>query len=248
MATSGIPATARHLCLAVVVSAATLCADAASLAADPVKVEMTPDARGAALTIRNDGDQPVVVQTRVMRWTQPDGKDKLEDTRDLLITPPVVEIAPRSAQVLRIGRRVASPAGQETTYRIIAREVLPSTETQRAGLHLAIELSVPLFVTDATVAPTKLEWTARRQGKALFVDGLNTGGRRARLSAVELIDAKGARVGGWSGVTYLLAGARRSFAFDLPANLAAGASLRFRVTSEKGTDEVALLVPGAAKR
>ncbi len=68
-------------------------------------------------------DSPVVVQIRVVRWSQKGGAEQLEDTRELLVTPPVLQIPANSQQIVRVALRREPDGAQELTYRVIFEEV-----------------------------------------------------------------------------------------------------------------------------
>lgn len=237
--------TARQLCLAVVVSALGA-AHGAELAVDPLRITLEPRARSVPITVRNTGDAPVVLQARIRAWSQPEGKDQLDDTRDLLVTPAVVEIPAKGSQTLRIGRRNPAQAGvREQTYRVLLKEVLPETAARGTGLRMALELSLPVFVAEPALGEALLDWQATRDGEAVLFTGTNRGPRHARVALAELHDAKGALIGRWQGVTYLLAGATRSFRFKVkPGTAPVGATVKLRLTTEDGVDEtLATLAP-----
>lgn len=238
--------TARHSCLAVLVCALGYAAGAAELTVDPLRIVLDPKARSVPITVRNAGDTPVVLQARVKAWSQPQGKDQLDDTRDLLVTPAVVEIPAKSSQTLRIGRRVPAQAdAREQTYRVLLKEVLPETGPRGTGLRMALELSLPVFVANESLAEARLDWRATRDAEGALFTGTNLGPRHARISLAELHDGSGALVGRWQGVTYILSGATRSFKFKLkPGTSPAGSPLKLRLTTEDGVDEtLATLAP-----
>jgi fimbrial chaperone protein len=238
-------ATAR-LCLAVAFCALSGIAAAASFSVDPLRIELTPAARGTAISVRNQDSVPVVVQIRVMTWGQPQGKDQLDATRDLLVTPGVVEIPAGATQVLRLGRRVAAELdGKEQTYRVLIREVLPEQPAKGGmALRMALEISVPVFVGDESLAPGALEWQARREPDAVLMVAHNAGGKRVKVTGAELFDAAGRSLGHWQGMTYLLAGATRNFRFKAPATLAVGSAVKLKLTTESGDAEIAAIVAG----
>lgn len=244
--TGGFAKTARHLCLAVSFSAVASTAFGAELSVDPLRLMLDPATRSAPISVRNDDDKPIIVQVRIKAWSQPTGKDQLDDTRDLLVTPAVVEIPAHGSQTLRIGRRVPANAGQrEQTYRILIKEVLPEAKPGATALRMALEISLPVFVAAPTLPPKRVEWQALREGDAIVMRGTNRGARHARFSSAELHDANGKAIGRWQGVTYLLSGATRSFKFNArPGTLPAGAKVTLRMTTEAGSDEtIATLVP-----
>src|SRR6187551_884973 len=55
----------------------------------PVRVELSAADRTQALTVRNEGGEPSVVQVQMLAWSQDSGQDVLQPTTDLLVSPPV---------------------------------------------------------------------------------------------------------------------------------------------------------------
>ena len=97
---------------------------AASLQVAPTSVELQASENGEAVWLSNtDPDKPVRAQVRLFRWTQKDGEETLEPTRDLAISPPLVELAPGARQLVRVIRTGPPPVDDESTYRIIVDEV-----------------------------------------------------------------------------------------------------------------------------
>ena len=96
---------------------------AGSLSVTPVRVELSNAQRSAALTVRNDGDQPSVVQAQLVAWSQESNEDKLDPTVDLLASPPIFTVAPGASQILRVALRRAPDSAVERTYRILVTEV-----------------------------------------------------------------------------------------------------------------------------
>ncbi|MGH6893317.1 MAG: fimbrial biogenesis chaperone, partial [Dongiaceae bacterium] len=214
-------------------------AEAASLSVDPLRLELEPNVRATAITVRNDESRPVVIQARVMAWSQPAGKDQLDETREFLVTPAVVEIPAKGFQVLRIGRRAAAkPGTTEQSFRVLIKEVLSEQGASVGGIRMAMEFSLPIFVDAPTLAPARLSWTAERGLDAVLLTANNSGARRARVSSAELLDADGRSIGHWHGVTYLLAGATRSFRFRADALITDGSPVTLVFTTEAGVEEV----------
>src|SRR5215475_8867520 len=77
-------------------------AAASSISVAPIRVELSSGKRTAVLTVRNQDESPVVVQARPAAWSQRDGEDQLDDTHDLVVTPPIFTIAGKGSQVLRV--------------------------------------------------------------------------------------------------------------------------------------------------
>jgi fimbrial chaperone protein len=236
---AALRATAKF-CLAVAILARAPAAQAAALSVEPLRLELDPAARATAMTVRNDEPTPVVIQARVLAWSQPDGKDRLEETRD----PAIVEIPAKGFQVLRLGRRAGARGPAEATYRVLLKEILPDAPAGSMGVRMAMELSLPLFVSAPGATPARLAWTAEVGPDSVRMTAHNAGGQRARLSSAELLDAQGRSVGRWSGVTYLLAGATRSFRFRSDATLTAGSPVTLLLATESGKEEVRATLVG----
>lgn len=243
--TSAAMCAPARFCLVLATSMFTGAAVAASLSAEPLRLELEPSARSAAITVRNEDATPVVVQARLLAWSQPEGKDALEETREFLVTPAVVEIPAHGFQVLRIGRRTAAPpVDVEQTFRILIKEVLPEPEAGASGVRMAMELSLPLFIAAPAVPPARLTWTAVHEAETVLMTAHNAGSRRARISAAELFDADGRSLGHWRGVTYLLANSTRSFRFRSDASVTVGSAVTLVLTTESGPEEVHAMLAG----
>jgi fimbrial chaperone protein len=112
----------------------------------PIRADLSPGHRTEALTLTNVDDDPVVVQVRVVAWSQRNGEEQLDDTRELLATPPVLQIPAKGEQIIRVAlRREADPV-KELTYRVIFEEIPQAAPVEFTGLRVALRLSVPVFV------------------------------------------------------------------------------------------------------
>jgi len=136
-------------------------AAASTLSVAPIRVELSSAARTAVVTVRNQGDAPVVVQARPAAWSQRDGEDRLEDTRDLLVTPPLFTIPAKGQQVLRIALLRESDASRELDYRLVLSEVPPAVAAETTGLRVALRITLPVFVGAQARATADLAWNHR---------------------------------------------------------------------------------------
>jgi len=127
-------------------------AQAASVGISPVTMEINPLRQLTAVTtLSNQGTEPVEFTAQLLRWSQKDGKEVNEPTRDALVNPPRFTILPGRSQVVRIGLRVR-PSSPEVTYRLLLtqtpRAPKPSatSETTQATITPTYVFSLPLFV------------------------------------------------------------------------------------------------------
>ena len=94
-----------------------------SFEVNPIRVDLAPQERSAALTVKNNGAESVVVQVSVLAWSQQDGRDVLSPTNEVLVSPPIATIAPDKEQIIRVGLRRAPDKERELSYRLFLQEV-----------------------------------------------------------------------------------------------------------------------------
>ncbi len=99
---------------------------AGQLAVEPILLEMNAPSAAGVIKLRNDADVDVIAQTRVLRWTQVDGVEKLEPTTDVVSSPPEVSLAPKVDYVVRVVRVSKQPVRGEESYRVLVDQ-LPSS-------------------------------------------------------------------------------------------------------------------------
>lgn len=177
---------------ALIVSISTLAmpvvAWAGSFTIAPVRVELGPAKRTEALTVRNDEDHPVLIQVKVQAWSQVSGEDRLDDTADALVTPPVFTLPPRGQQVIRVALRRESDPRRELQYRLVLTEVPAAAAADFSGLQVALRLSLPVFVRPSEKVGPTLEWRAtwNDQGQLLVI-ARNSGTAHAQVTDFRLV-------------------------------------------------------------
>ncbi|MES2282992.1 MAG: fimbria/pilus periplasmic chaperone [Pseudomonadota bacterium] len=215
-------------------------AEAAGLQVTPISLDIPAQEQSQAMFLSNSGKTTLRAQVRVQAWTQSGGTEKLEATREIVASPPIVEIAPGARQMVRIVRLQPAPAGQEKTYRLIIDE-LPGTDGAQppaaAGLQFLLRYSVPVFVLpsaaagSAALAPasaangampladvTRLSASVKASGTdASTLVIANNGARRAKISQLAYVDARGQRNILFPGLMgYVLAGQTMQWPLALP--------------------------------
>lgn len=186
--------------------------NAGSLSVTPVRIELASAQRSVALTVRNDGDQPTVVQAQLVAWSQADDEDAYEPTTDILASPPIFTVAPGASQILRIALRRAPDAARERSYRIFVTEVPGKPQPDFTGTQFALKISLPIFV-DASGAKTspQLEWSGARTAKGeLALTAANTGAKHIQVQAVEVMKEGSDPDARFAGPWYILPGQRRT--------------------------------------
>ena len=222
-------------------------AHASSFSVNPVRVTLSAKQPVAAITVRNSGTEPTVVQLQTTVWSQDAGQDVLNVSPDLLATPPIFTIPAGATQIVRIGLRGPRPASAEATYRLILREVPPAKPLQQ-GLRVALEINMPVFIVPPTPVAAQLQWrAARAEDGNVRVYATNHGNAHVQLGKLEV--AAGGKVIGTRDIAqYVLPGNTRSWLVDAKNAPAAGAKLHISTTSDSGDfqSDVALEIETAA--
>jgi fimbrial chaperone protein len=213
-------------------------AGAASLSVDPVRIELSPQQQTAAITVRNDSDQPASIQIQAVAWSQHDGKDVYTPTRELLVAPPIVTIAPRSEQVIRAALRRQADAANELTYRVYLQELAPPPAPGFTGLQVALRIGLPVFVKPqkGSAAPNMVWRIARVRDDSLKVTLQNQGNAHVQVSDFALYVPGGDKpVAGESASSYVLAGRVREWLLktDLFEKITGG-RLRLKAYTDAG--------------
>lgn len=135
-------------------------AQAGSFTVTPLRVVLTAASTTGTLVIENGADEPVLMQSQPMAWSQVNGRDVLEETRELLVSPPIFRVGARSAQTVRVGLMGQAHASRQLTYRLLLQEVPPPLKPGRQAIGVALQLSLPVFVASREPASQRLRWQA----------------------------------------------------------------------------------------
>lgn len=240
---------------------ATLCAiqsiasaQAAGLQVTPTGVTLSARQSADGLWLSNSSSEPLHAQVRAYRWSQAGDEDRLEPTRDLIVSPPALQLPPGERQLVRVIRAGPPPADGEASYRVIVDELpVPALGDSRAarGLRFVLQYSLPVFLLPASPAASNAG-APPLDAKLVATSGVwrlqiaNRGDRHAQLADLNLIDRTGRRHTIGEGLAgYVLPGQQRSWPLPQglhPTSLDAGA-IDVRVNGERL--ERALHLPGA---
>lgn len=208
-------------------------APAAGLQVAPIVLEIGSTETSTVLWLSNTGADALQAQIRVMAWTQVDQQERLEPTRDLVASPPMLEVAAGARQLVRIVRPAGvAPAERERSFRLMVDELPGQQKAGQGGVQFLMRYSVPVFIAPAgPAAAAQLHWHLSTQPPALEVG--NTGDVRAQLSEVELVGAGAAPIVLSSGLLgYVLAGAQMRWPLPPDRAVPADAQLRARINGE----------------
>lgn len=210
--------------LAILMLASALPADAGIFSVSPVRIFMTPRDRAVAITLTNEGDTEVALQADINAWTQKaDGTDELVLTEDLILAPPIIKLAPKGRQVVRLALLRPHDASRQLTYRMIVREVPEATAPKSGSMEvpIALALSMPVFITPPIAKREVSCEAARGDGQGLQAVCRNTGSAYAQIREAT-IRRSGATVARFEGGNYILPGVRKTIPLKTEAAVPPG--------------------------
>jgi len=211
---------ASQVALFVGLAALALGAVAGSFQVNPVRVELRNGATSGAVVIRNDGTEPVVVQTSILAWAQADGKDVYSPTREALATPPVATIPPGGEQIVRVGLRRPPDRTREVAFRLYLQEIPGPPQPGFQGLQVALRIGLPVFVDPLTAVTRDFEWSAVRAADGQIKVMLrNRGNVHLQVYDLALRTDAAEPIAGESQLTYVLAGETREWLLPLRRTL-----------------------------
>lgn len=212
-----------------------------SFSISPVRIELSPQDTTAAVTVTNTGDEPASIQLRVFNWRQEANEDRLDPTRDLIATPPLFTIPPGESQIVRVGLRRPPQSAVEVPFRAIFEEIPGPPRPQSApGLRINLRISVPVFYSPKEELKAVLAWRLSRTlpGKMLLTVR-NSGEASAQIGELALARAGDAKpFVEQKNFAYVLPGAERSFALEVPAAESNNTKLQLRTTLDGQRAEI----------
>lgn len=120
----------------------------------PVQLQLNNDEKSIALWVENQGQSEQVLQARAFSWIQRNGEELLEKQNSLVISPPIIKIAPGKKQLIRVMNKTPAQPGKLLTYRIILDEIPKKSSIKKAdesenlnqGIKFQFRYSLPLFI------------------------------------------------------------------------------------------------------
>lgn len=211
----------------------------------PINPVIESGQRASALWLENRGSVAAHLQLRLFEWTQQDNENSYAEQREVIGSPPMMQIAPGQKQFVRLTRLNPFPAGVERAYRIVIDEVPVNsgdTPDEGHGVNFQMRYSVPLFVygeglvgrpqlqgksrQDAERA-SGLQWSVVTLAGKPYVELRNQGSMHARLTHVSLEEGKRKAVVSDGLLGYVLAGS--VMRWPLPEGAPRGGELRARI-------------------
>lgn len=229
---------AGYLCPAALIALAAFRADAAAFFVSPIRVELSADRPTAAMSVQNDSDETLVIQAQPIAWSQSDGQEIYDQTGDLIVTPAIFSVAPRSNQVVRVGLRRPVTSASEISYRLSLQEVA-QPQVQATGVQMLLNIVLPVFVTPASAAAAHLTWEAMRSAdNSLTVRTRNDGNAHIQIYSYKLLDsASELPLATQSTPAYVLPGQNRQWQLKPDVQLP-GPNRKLRLVAQTDAGEI----------
>ncbi|MFU8866012.1 MAG: molecular chaperone [Rhodobacterales bacterium] len=162
-------------------------ANADGLRVSPTTLEVVAPGAATALTLINQGRTPVTVQARVFRWIQRDGREFYEPTNDVVVSPPMTQLAPGTQQAIRVVRTSRQPVQAEETYRVYIDQIRSRTQGQGGTVSFTSRLRIPVFFVAPTARPPQVQWSFHGTGAQAVLQARNLGDVRLRIADLRVM-------------------------------------------------------------
>lgn len=178
----------------------------------PISIDVAAPAATTSINIKNTGKTMMTVQARLFRWSQGKKGEQFHNTRNVVVSPPIVKLRPGKSAVVRIVRISKNPIKSEESYRLIIDELPPKVNTDQSMIRMVMRYSVPVFFGPQSRAKPKTSWKVVQQKGRLVVAAANYGNKRVKLSKMKVIDSRGRSVSFGAGLNgYVLGRSAKNF-------------------------------------
>jgi len=188
----------------------------------PIRLDLGRDAKSGAVTVFNESEERLQLQMKAFEWTQDgEGKDRYEETGDILFFPRIMIFDKQGEKILRAGIK-ATALAREKTYRLFVEEIPEPIKAEGARVAIAIRFALPIFVKPLK-EETRGEITGLSMSGGVVTAAVKNSGNVHLFVRTVLVQGKdGAgklvltkELSGW----YLLAGAQRVHTAEVPADV-----------------------------
>ncbi len=155
----------------------------------PVRVDLGSRQPAAQLVVSNPTPRAMLIQADAFAWSQSKDNESLDPSGNLIVNPPIFELAPGAQQVVRVGLRRAIEAGVEVPYRIWLTQVATPGDPTDTGVQMLLRVSLPVFVTGSGTGAPQAVWQRNAADGAVELG--NSGARHLHVRALRLV-AEGA--------------------------------------------------------
>jgi len=200
---------------------------AGSFRITPLRVQFDANNPTTQLSIENNSEQTVTLQTTVMRWQQDGDQDNLTPSNDIFVSPPILMLKPGGRQVIRLRHMPDMPA-EEKAYRLYLQDTAARAR-QSGGANMAVRIGLPVFVSPENIEPAPRVSTRYQNGiwqvrvsnlgsanfRVIGLDAFRSSADPDDLKKDDLLEQSTQPV---QGFPYVFAGQAREWHVKAPAN------------------------------
>jgi len=223
---------AKSMCLAAVFFSGYV--QSAEFSVNPVRIYIDNNVKSGSLVVQNMGDQVVTIQASINSWSQDNEKEQIVPTEDLVVSPPIFKVQPKSKQVVRIGFLQKPDTVKEGTYRLFLQEVPPPRKPDEQGMGIALRMSLPVFIAPTGgIAQPALKWKAETvKSGSVKLSFVNAGTAHIQITAISVNLPDGSQLATIPAMmTYILPG--QSHSWDMKTDKTwQGETLRVMIKSD----------------
>ena len=189
--------------------------NAASFQVTPVRAILDARNDNTFFEFENTDTEEVSVQVEIMKWSQEDGEDILENTGDFVIVPRIITLDPDARQVVRLGLLSAPQSDIEATYRIFFTEIRASDEPATNNVSMRLRVSIPVFVNPETLLTPSLQLSdVQTETDHTALEFYNNGNQHIQVLGIRPKGATDEQAQPLN--TYILPGNSKQIAVELP--------------------------------
>lgn len=182
---------------------------------NPVRLYLDSRVKSGTVSVENKSDEVLTMQASMNAWSQANGKEDLVvPTEDLIVSPPIFKVQPKSRQVVRVGSLKKPDEKMEGAYRLILQEVPAPRKPGDTGMAVAIRMSLPIFIAP-TGAKTQavLKWTVEYvDDKNIKLNFANSGTSHIQVNSIKATTPDGSVLAAIpTMMTYILPGKSQVF-------------------------------------
>ncbi len=190
-------------------------AGAGNFAVSPIRIDFDRNTKTGVIAITNDDDDKLQLQMKAFEWTQDaDGKDKYEETDDLIFFPKIATVEKGEQRLLRTSYKIPATDKQKT-YRLFIEEIPGPQKTPAKGAQIAVAVrfGVPVFLKPLKEEVKGVVTSVHYADGKLNVTVSNPGNTHFFINALQL--KSGEKVSDEQKGWYLLSGASRTYRFAM---------------------------------
>jgi fimbrial chaperone protein len=219
-------------------------ANAGSLRVGPTLIVLDAEHPVAIVRITNNNAVTTAIDVRANAWRQADNQDVYEETRRLIVTPAVFDLAAGEMQTVRVGLNPTANVDTrnvEQSFRLFVAE-LPGPRSSAAPTQMLMRIGVPVFVATAD-AHSQLVWQLREVDEGMWrLEATNHGSAHARVLRLGL-RSSGTPLADEIRGDHVLPGATRTWKVSMIAPVADLAEVELDIAHFADADQHVKLSP-----